>query len=67
MSSRSAFALVLIAVDDTALAIETSPWLTRLCYPEVISLSVLIAVDIQLYRAGDIQLRQRRFRFAGRG
>ena len=59
--ARDVFAL-LIAVDTPARS-------TRRCRPDALSLYlfVIIAVDIQLYRAGDIQLRQRCFRFANRG
>ena len=51
--ARDAFALLI--------AVDTPTRSTRLCCPEALSLYkfLFIAVDIQLYRAGDIQLRQR--------
>ena len=49
------------------LAVDIPPWSTRLHRPEVLSLKVLIAVHMQLYRASDIQLRQICSCYADRG
>ena len=43
------------------IVVDPPVWLTRLCRPKRLRFKFLMAVDIQLYRAGDIRLRQIRF------
>ena len=45
-------------VSALLIAVDILLWLTRLCHPERLRFKFFIAVDVQLYRAGDIHLRQ---------